>query len=139
MRALVHVGEEAAARRRSIARQRPKDPAGRDAAADAGEQGRYKGEEEEANRACLAPCCLAVDFCKWEGVEAVDYIIETANVVQNGDQIEETTEEAKNILDKDGFGDIATWAARTLVESPRSPNLGSRTALLTVALPQLDA
>lgn len=139
MRALVHVGEEVAARRRSIARQRPKDPAGRDAAADAGEEGRYKGEEEEANRAGLAPCCLPVDFCKWEGVDAVDHIIETADAVQDGDQIEETTEEAKNKLEKDGFGDIATWAVRTLVESPRSPNLGPRTALLTVALPQLDA
>lgn len=85
MRALVNVGEEAATWCRSIPRQRPKDAAGRDAAADAGEEGRHEGQEEEANRACLAPCRLAIDLCKREEIEAGEYIVETADAVEDGD------------------------------------------------------
>ncbi|KAL9028388.1 MAG: hypothetical protein Q9180_007171, partial [Flavoplaca navasiana] len=68
MCAPVHVGEEATARRRSVARHGPEHPAGCDAAADAREEGWQEGEKDEANRARLAPGRLPVDLSQREEV-----------------------------------------------------------------------
>ena len=64
----VHVGEEATARRRPVARQCPEHPAGCDAAADTREEGWQEGEKDEANGARLAPGRLPVDLSQREEV-----------------------------------------------------------------------
>lgn len=118
---LVDVGEEMAERCRSIAGQGPEDAAGGHAAADARDESRQEGKEQETDRPSPRFGRLPVDFGEGKEVGTAEDVVEIGDSVKDGDKIEEAAEAAKDILEKDGFRDVAAGTIRSSAGSWTSP------------------
>lgn len=57
----------------------------------------------------MAVCGLAVEFGEGEGPRVVEEGVEVVYAVEDGDDVEEGSREAHDVLREDGFGDVAPW------------------------------
>lgn len=104
------LGKEAAERGGVVPRERPERSTCRDITSDAVNKRGQKGHDKKTDSSRIASCRLAVDIGQRKGRGCREDRVQVLDGVEDGDEVQEGSDEADDKLSQHGFWDIAARA-----------------------------